>query len=270
MQFLSGLLLLLGVAAKIWTAEALFFGSCSDDICQGGFLGLFQSYTMCCNEKVEVCTWLTGYFMFAGCTCGPCYTSGECCKYDGGDFLECADVEEDNADSLSLDRVCNEYSDGESCAWDYSGDCCKLEVSDGLTGTVDGSVVYFNNGNWIPAGNYIIEYKDGCMKFGLNHFWTVNGHSERTRWWLVGSGGAGDKIKKLPGTIVSFDRDGNVIDGGHTNFFDCVEANKELQSLYFTHSGGKLGIWVEDDKYWDNGEGVDGRNPTYTLHRNVC
>lgn len=46
---------------------------------------------------------------------------------------------------------------------------------------------------------------------------------------------------------------------------DRDAANSTLPPLEFDFAGGELGVWLRDARDDDNVEGLDGRNPTWSL-----
>lgn len=123
-----------------------------------------------------------------------------------------------------------------------------------------GTPAYFNDGQPIPAGNYVITYVDGCIKYGSGQGWTVNAYANGTdAWWLIGATTA-DKILVLPGTA------GYAAgQGAFADFDDCVAASLLSPPVTFTHTGGVLGVWLQDSPYSDNTAGENDRNPTWRL-----
>jgi hypothetical protein len=128
-----------------------------------------------------------------------------------------------------------------------------------------GTPAYFNDGQPVPAGTYVVTYVDGCMKYGSGQAWTVNAYADGTDgWWLIGAT-TSDKILVLPGTV------GYVAgSGGFDVFEDCVSASKLSAPVTFTHAGGVLGVWLQDTPYSDNSAGTDDRNPAWSLRRVDC
>jgi hypothetical protein len=126
-----------------------------------------------------------------------------------------------------------------------------------------GTPVYFNGGNPLPAGTYRMTYVDGCMKYGGGQGWTVNAYGETgcCKWWLIGESTADRKLVP-PGTI------GYAAgSGAFASFADCENESRATAPLEFVHSGGRLGIWLQDSPYTDNLAGEDGRNPRWRLVR---
>ena len=128
-----------------------------------------------------------------------------------------------------------------------------------------GTPAYFNNDQPLPAGTYRLTYVDGCMKYGSGQGWTVNAYANGTdAWWLVGATTA-DKILVLPGTA------GYAPDAGaFSDFASCVAASLLSAPVTFNHTGGVLGVWLQDNPYSDNTAGEDDRNPTWRLDGVDC
>jgi len=150
-------------------------------------------------------------------------------------------------------------------AGDAGPTCTVGEVQSDATASnlsLFGTPVYFDNGNPIPAGTYEMQYIDGCMKYGGGQGWTVNAYDGGCcSWWLVGATTTDKKIVP-PGTIGYAPGA-----GAFAAFEDCVTASKLKPPKVFNHSGGPLGIWLQDVPYSDNLAGVDGRNPKWRLTR---
>jgi hypothetical protein len=123
-----------------------------------------------------------------------------------------------------------------------------------------GTPVFFNGGASVPAGEYLVNYVDGCVKYGGGQGWTVNAYDGGCcSWWVIGETTADKKVVP-PGTI------GYAVgSGAYAKFEDCVEASKKAPPKSITHTGGKLGIWLQDSPYSDNLSGEGGRNPKWRL-----
>jgi hypothetical protein len=142
-----------------------------------------------------------------------------------------------------------------------SATCTIGEVSSEATASnlsLFGTPVYFNDGNPLPAGTYRITYVDGCMKYGGGQGWTVNAYGAGgcCNWWLIGESTSDRKLVP-PGTI------GYAVgSGAYANFTDCETASRGTPSQEFEHTGGRLGVWLQDSPYTDNLAGENGRQPT--------
>jgi hypothetical protein len=142
---------------------------------------------------------------------------------------------------------------------------CELgEVSSAGTNqnlNLFGTVVYFADGDALPAGRYRITFVDGCMKYSSAQDWTIHAYAsaEPDGWWFVGDTTA-QKIVVPPGTVGYA-----VANGAYATFDACVSANLALPPKEFDFAGGKLGVWLQDDNYGDNLAGVDDRNPKWKL-----
>jgi hypothetical protein len=126
-----------------------------------------------------------------------------------------------------------------------------------------GTIVYFANGDALPAGRYRATYVDGCMKYGGSQDWTIHAYApnptNHNQWWFVGDT-SDERIVTPPGTSGY-----GVANGAYAAFEDCVSANLALEPMEFDFSGGKIGVWLEDSPYTDNVAGQDGRNPKWQL-----
>lgn len=128
-----------------------------------------------------------------------------------------------------------------------------------------GAVVYFNGGQPVPAGTYRVRYLDGCFKYGANQGWTVHGYADGRSTWYVIRETMANKVVVPPGNV------GFMLGaGGWPSFEDCVNASRMMPPRDFAHSGGRLGIWLEDEIYGDNTAGESGRNPSWELLRVDC
>lgn len=129
--------------------------------------------------------------------------------------------------------------------------------------SVFGTPIYFNDGEPIAPGMYVITYLDGCIKYGGGQGWTVNAYGQGgcCNWQLVGETTA-DRKGVLPGTV------GYAVGAGaFAEFEECVTASKDVEPLLYQHAGGKLGVWLQDSPYSDNSAGQDGRNPKWSMHQ---
>jgi hypothetical protein len=126
--------------------------------------------------------------------------------------------------------------------------------------SVFGEPVYFQNGNPVPAGKYLVSYVDGCMRYSGSQGWTVNAYEGGgPSWWIVGETVLDRRM--IPPGNVGFERGA----GGFDRFEDCVSASKRAAPRVLVHRGGKLGYWLQDALYDDNVPGEKGRNPTWRL-----
>lgn len=137
--------------------------------------------------------------------------------------------------------------------------------SGSVVADVYGNVVYFNNGNPIPAGTCTITYAGGCMQYAPGYGWTVheappgivNGASG---FWLVTTSGA-TRISMLPGNF-----DYQMTSTGYATFDACMTANFAQDTpMVVQWPGGVLGVWLEDYPYNDNTGGPGGDNPTWDM-----
>lgn len=146
-----------------------------------------------------------------------------------------------------------------------SGAGCKLGAAGSFATDMNldlfGDVVYFANGQNLPAGRYKVAFEDGCMKYNSSQPWTIHQDlgTGPKGWSLVGESSS-QRVVLLPGTTTNF-----IFLGGYTSFEACVTANKALPAKEFDFAGGKLGIWVDDTPYNDNQAGEGGRNPKWSL-----
>jgi hypothetical protein len=149
---------------------------------------------------------------------------------------------------------------GSSCSFGQASS--QATASDlGLFGTP----AYFNGGQPLPAGTYVLTYVDGCMKYGSGQGWTVDAYADGSDgWWLIGATTT-DKILVLPGTV------GYAVgSGAFAAFDDCVAASLLSAPVTFTFGGGVLGVWLQDTPYSDNTAGENDRNPSWRLDLASC
>ena len=161
-------------------------------------------------------------------------------------------------------------TDSGDAASDASGDAstnCTIgtATSSASAGNLNlfGTPVYFDNGADIPAGTYMVSYEDGCFKYGSGQGWTVNAYPKGgcCHWWIIGNT-TNDRLEAAPGTIGFA-----VGSGAFAAFQDCVNASKLSAPVTIQHTGGKLGIWLQDSPYTDNTPGENGNNPKWKLTR---
>lgn len=127
-----------------------------------------------------------------------------------------------------------------------------------------GTVLYFDNGAPLPAGNYRIKNTGGCLKYGPGQNWCVNAYlNGSVAWWVVGAT-TNDRLFVPPGTF-GFAAD-NTRDVGFAEYAACDAANRALPAHDFVFAGGKLGLWLKDLIYNDNTSGT-GKNPSWSLTR---
>jgi hypothetical protein len=169
-----------------------------------------------------------------------------------------ADADDADADDADAGAVVFEEDKGPHC---LIGEVSSVATANDLS--LFGTPVYFNDGNPLPAGTYVVRYIDGCMKFNGGLDWTVNDSKESgcCHWWLIGDD-LSDKKFELPG-MTGYLSNGRVF----ATFDDCVRAGKRKATRVFDFAGGKLGIWLQDTPYNDNMVGPDGRNPKWRLVR---
>jgi hypothetical protein len=154
------------------------------------------------------------------------------------------------------------------------GGCDGIQLATGWTGSlpetlaidVHGAVTYFENGASLPAGQYRIEYVNGCMEwglYGLGWHWTIDTPAEYPggplgQCLLVGDSTT-NVIGVLPGTTGT---------PGYDTYSECVSANMSMDTpLDFHFSGGKLALWMNDNNPGDDigGESECGFSPTWRL-----
>lgn len=103
-----------------------------------------------------------------------------------------------------------------------------------------------------PEGLYEVRYVEGAMKYNGSFGWSVN--YSVTAGFLVKYNDGANEVSAV------------VITGDFVNQA-AAEAANAGQKVQFTHTGGKIGIYLKDSPYNDNVEGDP--NPTFTLVK-VC
>ncbi len=188
----------------------------------------------------------TGGASGTGATGGTSGTSGSAGQDAGAD-----------ASDSAVDAIADAATDSSTCT---IGEVTSEATASNLS--LFGTPVYFNNGNSLPAGTYRITYVDGCMKYGGGQGWTVNAYAGGCcSWWLIGESTSEKKLVP-PGTI------GYAVgSGAYASFTDCEAASRQTPAQEFAHTGGRLGVWLQDSPYTDNLAGENGRNPRWRLVR---
>ena len=174
---------------------------------------------------------------------------------DGDDEGGDGDLDDPSGDGDSAGDGDGDHSGtGGTCALGEAGSFATDQMLD-----LFGNTIYFAKGQKLPKGRYRVSFEDGCMKYNAAFTWTVNSVLGGDGWWLVGES-TGDRVLLLPGL-------GGLLPGmgGFTDFAECVKANRALEPKEFEWKGGKLGIYLNDAPYDDNGAGEGGRNPKWKL-----
>jgi hypothetical protein len=159
---------------------------------------------------------------------------------------------------------------GEAQAGDGGAETCNLGSAGSFATqqslNLFGQIVYYENGQVLPAGTYRVAYVDGCMKYASYEDWAVQAIPPSDAFWLVGATSA-DKIIMPPGTVgYLVDAGPSMGGGGFATFDECVAANLMQDTpIDFAFDGGTIGVWLSDNPYSDNVAGVDGRNPKWSL-----
>ena len=124
-----------------------------------------------------------------------------------------------------------------------------------------GDPVEFVDGADLPAGTYIIEYIDGCMKYAPGQDWTVNAYEQGgcCHWWVT-SGDPANDVVMAPGNV-----GWSTANGAHASFGECVSASQSLAPVEFEHAGGPIGLRLQDSNFPDNTAGEGGVNPRWRL-----
>lgn len=167
-----------------------------------------------------------------------------------------ADASEPEGDA-GTDAACAARTEAGVCGPSSEpGDGLLLTVIPGLTTT------YFADGRLLPAGDYTLDYVDGCWHSGVVA-WTVNLGGEGYN--LVG-GDPEVPLGMAPGNVGTF-----AGLGAYATYEDCVAANVGRAPLAFHFEGGKLGLRLQSlDPLTlflliEGGEAVGGRSPTFRL-----
>ena len=111
------------------------------------------------------------------------------------------------------------------------------------------TVSWFDGGADFPAGEYVVAYVTGAMQYAYGAEWKVNFNDTGNGFHVTDDGG------------------NDVFGPGNDNHYDsvaeCEAGNAGLQITY-NHTGGKIGMYLEDDPYDDNSGGSP--SPTFSLN----
>lgn len=142
------------------------------------------------------------------------------------------------------------------------GVICEKDYTIHLGGTSQGQITpgifsavptFFGGGAAFPAGNYRVDYVNGAVIYGL-------GAQYRLNWTDRGPPGAiGYKVKYNGGVVEQFFPG---TDGPYATQALCEAANAG-KSITFAHTGGTIGMFLQDDPYFDNSDGSP--DPTFEL-----
>ena len=181
---------------------------------------------------------------------------------------DCDESSECRSGFCAQGRCCNEACNSpcRSCDLEGSGGTCGVRTFDEEIYTEEDNVfsaepAFFNDGDPVPAGQYVISYVEGCIKYSAVSGWTVNAFDElgTANWWLIGAATT-DKRLLLPGNVGFLPGL-----GGFTNFDDCVNASRRSATRTYNHPGGRLGVYLQDTEYADNEAGEDDSNPVWRI-----
>jgi hypothetical protein len=159
------------------------------------------------------------------------------------------------------------YEDG----FDYAGcsDACPGMRTAVNMDTLLGATNWFNNENYVAAGDYLVKYEGGCMKYNGQQWWAVNAQFGLYSWYLV-TDPRTEPLTALPGREGFYMSNMPVnqppgVKPGIEDFNECVRENKKEPAIAVHHDGGPLGIWLKDRPYSDNSGG--NPPPTWSVSR---
>ncbi len=107
------------------------------------------------------------------------------------------------------------------------------------------------------AGNYFVVYRTGAMKYNGGANFQINRSADDHEFKVIHSQGI--SILDAPGNSQQYFAE-----------VDCVAANVGAETEPFAHTGGQIGVYLQDAPYNDNIGGNE--NPTFELYRitTVC
>jgi len=155
--------------------------------------------------------------------------------------------------------------DGKDCF--SAKPCCPKPPCDGNDKCLkvsaryqDATVVYFGDGANFAAGTYSVEWVSGVITFsqGVQGYRLhVGDHRYFVRYKTAGDIDADLALK--PDSEVEYPTD---LDAQEAYRTTLTEADK---TVTFVHTGGKIGVWLQDDPYPDNRPGPVTGNPVFRL-----
>ena len=139
------------------------------------------------------------------------------------------------------------------------------------------AVIYdFADGATFPAGQYRLEYVDGCRRYDDTAAWTLHASTLASALSAAGRGGCflvmsnRETIAIAPGTAGVVVGEGGEPLGAYASYDECVAANLKLAPITFnTTQAGPIGVMNAGDSSTAKspGEAVGGRSPSYRLTR---
>ncbi len=131
---------------------------------------------------------------------------------------------------------------------------CSSENFDTIEVPVSGNIkVWFGSGDDFPAGNYVVEYRLGALKYHSTFDWALNASETSAFYIFLNDGNTSVK--------------GPATDGASFPSQALLEAHNAGATVGFYHTGGKIGMALIDSPYSDNVEGSP--NPSFRLAK-VC
>jgi hypothetical protein len=197
----------------------------------------------------------------------------DCQPYD------CATLPTDDGNACTVDSCDIELGiqhadrpDGAACTLDGAAEaaclevvCTELCVEARQTKTGDiysPEVTPFANPT--PAGFYLVDYVQGCMKYNPLWFYSVHATEDgEYTWFLTGSDDPLDQLGQLPGTYGFYPGQSQVPreKAGFQSYDACVAANQNVAPKVIEHTGdGQLGLFLADHPKTDNR--IAGNSPT--------
>lgn len=117
------------------------------------------------------------------------------------------------------------------------------------------TVAWFAGGASIAAGDYVVTYKKGAMKYAAALGWQLNPYPGQYDYRIAYDGGS-NKVM-APGGATSYTTQA------------LLESGEAGKTVSVTHAGGKIGVYLRDidpsnvGQYGDNVAGSP--NPTYCI-----
>lgn len=166
----------------------------------------------------------------------------------------CSSVSQDDANAQALAAAQAQADEELECVeCDDTGEC-EVIVYDSVTPTIESdAVTYFNSGFHWPAGNYRVEYIEGALKYNPAFNWGLNDSTAHCFRVVHNNGTA-----SIMGPALDFQRFATQA---------LLEAHNTGQVVEFVHTGGTIGVFLDDFPYEDNIAGDP--NPTFRLSK-IC
>lgn len=116
------------------------------------------------------------------------------------------------------------------------------------------TVSYFGGGQSYPAGNYRVSYVNGAINYGDGKYrlnWRTPSPGNVTPIGYKVNYNGGASTSWIPGTDEAFTTQSQ------------VESANAGMHIDFSHTGGTIGVWLDDNPYFDNAPGSP--SPTFSI-----